>query len=135
MGDINSALGLGAAAGTHPGGSDPAISAMGRYQDGYRSAGLIIRIGNIIKTLGICLGIAILVIELVIASNLFGHDETAQMVSFGFAVVSALVVGVSLFVFGVIVSAQGQQLKASLDSAVHTSPFLDIEAKARAMSL
>ena len=135
MGDINSALGLGAAAGTASGGPDPAINAMGRYQDGYRAAGLIIRIGSIIKTLGICLAIAILVIELVIVSIVMGHDETAQMLSFGFALVSALIVGVSLFVFGVIVSAQGQQLKASLDSAVHTSPFLDIEAKARAMSL
>jgi len=135
MGDINSALGLGAGTGTASGGVDPAVRAMGRYQDGYRSAGLIIRIGSIIKTLGVCLAIAILVIELVIATNIFGRDETSQMISFGFALVSALVVGVSLFVFGVIVSAQGQQLKASLDSAVHTSPFLDIEAKARAMSL
>jgi hypothetical protein len=135
MGDIHSALGLGVGPGTASANSDPAAKAMQRYQDGYRVAGLITRIGSIIKTLGICLGIAILVIELVIASNILGHDETAQMVSFGFALVSALVVGVSLFVFGVIVSAQGQQLKASLDSAVHTSPFLDIEAKARAMSL
>ena len=39
------------------------------------------------------------------------------------------------FTLGVIVSALAQQLKAGLDSVVNTSPFLDIPAKARAMSL
>jgi hypothetical protein len=39
------------------------------------------------------------------------------------------------FVFGVIVSAQGQQLLATLDAAVHSSPFMDTAAKAQAMSL
>jgi hypothetical protein len=39
------------------------------------------------------------------------------------------------FVLGIIVSAQGQILKANLDSAVNTSPFLTTQQKARVMDL
>jgi len=36
---------------------------------------------------------------------------------------------------GVVVSAQGQVLKATLDGSVNTSPFLDLTQKAQVMSL
>ena len=39
------------------------------------------------------------------------------------------------FVLGVFISAQGQLLKATLDAAVHTSPFLDDEEKAAALGI
>jgi hypothetical protein len=50
------------------------------------------------------------------------------------AVFGALVGGL-FFLLGVLISAQGQLLKAHADSAVHTSPFLNNEERAIAMSL
>lgn len=40
-----------------------------------------------------------------------------------------------LYVFGTLASAQGQILKATLDTAVNTSPFLEAEDRTRIMSL
>lgn len=135
-GDIDSVLGIGSAheppAAT---GSELVVRAMERYRDAYRSAQVITRVGGVIKVLGIVLAILMFLIGLVIEMNIFGRDDTAQFISLGVVGVSAIVVGVVLYMFGVIVAAQGQQLKATLDSAVHTSPYLDLDAKARAMSL
>ena len=39
------------------------------------------------------------------------------------------------WIFGALISSQGQLLKATLDSAVNTSPFLDDSERARMMSL
>jgi hypothetical protein len=50
------------------------------------------------------------------------------------AVLGALVGGL-FFLFGILISAQGQILLAQADSAIHTSPFLTEEEKAKAMSL
>jgi len=46
-----------------------------------------------------------------------------------------IVVGGLGFIFGVMVSAQGQLLKAILDTAVNSSPLLDDDQRARMMSL
>jgi hypothetical protein len=43
--------------------------------------------------------------------------------------------GIIIYVIGVLVSAQGQILKATLDTAVHTSPFLDDDQRLIAMRL
>ena len=135
-GDIDSALGIGSAhEPTAPTGSELVVRAMERYRDGYRTAQVITRVGGMIKILGIVLAVLMFLIGLVIEMNIFGRDDTAQLISLGVVGVSAIVTGVVLYMFGVIVAAQGQQLKAALDSAVHTSPYLDLDAKARAMSL
>ncbi|HET9280534.1 MAG TPA: hypothetical protein VFR24_01110 [Candidatus Angelobacter sp.] len=135
--DLNSALGIGAApalqpmAATLPG--DLADRAASRYIDGYRVARFIVGLGTLIKVLGAVAGVLVLILGFAGASDAFGRG-TSEMVG----LVSFLMGAVVWFVFfiaGVIVSAQGQQLKASLDSAVHSSPFLDPEGKARAMSL
>ncbi len=47
----------------------------------------------------------------------------------------AVTTGVPLCVLGVLVSAQGQILKAALDVAVQASPFLEKEEIARIISL
>jgi hypothetical protein len=55
-------------------------------------------------------------------------------VLFGGLLVAAIWFGV-FFVLGIIVSAQGEILKANLDGAVNTSPFMTNEQKAQAMDL
>ncbi len=46
-----------------------------------------------------------------------------------------MVVGTSLFAVRIIVAAQGQVLKAVIDTAVNSSPFLDDGERAAIMSL
>jgi hypothetical protein len=46
-----------------------------------------------------------------------------------------LIVAALFFVVGIIVAAQGQLLKATLDTAVHSSPFLTDDLRAVIMSL
>jgi len=45
------------------------------------------------------------------------------------------VAAIPIYILGVLVSAQGEVLKATLDTAVHGSPFLKKEDMARVMSL
>jgi hypothetical protein len=133
--DINSALGMATGHESPAGGTDLAVKAMERYRDAYRSAQLITRMGGVIKALGIALAGLMFIGGWVLGMNILGHDDTLQLISLGIVGLSAIVTGMVIYMCGVIVSAQGQQLKATLDSAVHTSPYLDLDAKARAMSL
>ena len=48
---------------------------------------------------------------------------------------AALVAGMFFYVAGVMVSAQGQLLQATLDTAVNSSPLLDDEQKAQILAL
>lgn len=109
-----------------------------RYKDAYRVAGFVVAIGTIIKVLAAVAGLFIVIAGLIASSSVstgpYGrYDNTAS----GIAGLSGLLVGATVFaigfILGVMVSAHGQTLRASLDSAVHSSPFLDIVAKARAM--
>ncbi len=51
------------------------------------------------------------------------------------AVAFALVLGLMGFILGMLISAQGQILMASLDGSVNTSPFLSEAGKAKVMGL
>jgi hypothetical protein len=51
------------------------------------------------------------------------------------ALALALVTWLLLWALGVVISAQGQLLKASIDGAVNTSPFLVDDQRAKIMSL
>jgi hypothetical protein len=63
----------------------------------------------------------------------FGYDPSlGDLVG---AFFSAATVGGIIFCLGILISALGQLMLATLDSAVHGSPFLDDEQKAEAMSL
>ena len=110
-------------------GFSAAQSAVKRYRDAYLVAGVTCSIGGIVKGLGIIFGIIIVIAGFGLAS--YGPNGALQLAGF----VAGAIVGIPIYVLGVLVSAQGQHLKASLDQAVHTSPFLDESQKARAMSL
>lgn len=49
-------------------------------------------------------------------------------------VIGAVVVAI-FYVFGIVLSALGQNLMATLDTAVYASPFLTQEQKAQAMNI
>ena len=111
--------------------SPEATAAMKRYQGAYRIAKLTDIAGHLLKAIGLFMGIGALVV--------FGFGIKTDYLEKGFAAVIALFVAGTVFLIffavGLIVSAQGQNLKANLDSAVNSSPFLTNEQRAKVMSL
>ncbi|MEK6284038.1 MAG: hypothetical protein AABN95_27170 [Acidobacteriota bacterium] len=119
---------------------------MYRYLDLYRAARLLVGVGNTVKVLGIVVGTGILLLCLFAGlagssqTSNFGAQQSAAASSFLFGtfVVGAVFgtfVGGIVFLLGILISAQGQILLAQADSAVHTSPFMTEEEKAKVMSL
>lgn len=87
-----------------------------------------------VKGIAVILGVAIVVITIIVLMQ--GGLSKQNMTAFGLlGVLSAMVIAVPIFVLGVLVAAQGQILKATLDTAVHGSPFLEKEEMAKVMSL
>jgi len=132
--NLNSALGIGTSPAAPQASIDPSVKAVVRYRDGYRAANFTTGIGTAVKILGAVLGVLVAGLGILASQEIIGGSPVDSV----FAIIS-LVSGIftfgTFFIAGVIVSALGQQLKAALDSAVNSSPFLDIPAKARAMSL
>jgi len=87
----------------------------------------------LIKALGVVAGgLIALVVFVSAASGRAGDASSAlgiMMIVFG------VVAGTLFYLLGVLVSAQGQILKASLDGAVNSSPFLTNQHRAKIMSL
>ena len=84
------------------------------------------------KAIGIVLGLFIAIAGLIIGSQA-GAEQSVRFFVGGFFL--GVVVAVPLYVLGVLVSAQGQVLKPTIDTAVHGSPFLGKEDMAKIMSL
>jgi RNA polymerase subunit RPABC4/transcription elongation factor Spt4 len=112
-----------------------------RYRDGYRVARTIDGFGKLLKILGIVFGAMILFFGLIsgvggaVALGPSKGGEVAFIVSLFLFGLIAAIVAVIFWVLGVIVSAQGQMLKASFDSAVNNSPFLENADRSKIMSL
>lgn len=113
-----------------------------RYADSYLIARATVAFGKVIKVVGAIFAFCIFGISLLLllgsAKSLINTGgvggATAAVAIFASALWSALVWFV-FALFGTVVSALGQNLLASLDEAVHTSPFLTDEDRAQAMSL
>lgn len=99
-----------------------------RYQDAYLVARATNGIGSAVKTIGIILGVIIALAGIAIGLN-------SKLVFIIGGLILGAVVAIPLFVLGVFVAAHGQVLKATLDEAVHTSPFLTDDERATTMSL
>jgi len=111
--------------------SDPEAQALiSRHKDAYTVANVTVTVGNVIKAIGILVG-AVIVMGSMMEFSPHGGMNTQLMLG----LLTALLVGLLFYFVGVLVSAQGQILKASLDSAVNTSPFLTNEQRAKIMSL
>jgi hypothetical protein len=113
---------------------------LSRYTDAYIVAKVAVGIGNLIKTVGIVLGILIFFAAFSLGSfagvSSRGSESGGEfMVILFIGAINAFIVGFIFYVVGIIVSAQGQILRASLDSAVNSSPFLTNERKSQIMSL
>jgi hypothetical protein len=107
-----------------------ARSVMTRYRDAYLVARATTAIGGTVKVVGICLAIFVALAGIVVALSKRG---SLPMGIGGLLI--GFVFGIPIYVLGILVSAHGQVLKASLDSAVHTTPFLTDAQKLKVMSL
>jgi hypothetical protein len=127
--------------------SREAASLSKRYRDAYRVARLILIAGTVIKILGVAVGVLSAVSTLLFAGGVFlatvGKSRVAELGDLvgaqGAIVIVGLIwsvaIGGSIFLVGLLLSAQGQNLRASLDGAVNGSPFLTDQQRAKIMSL
>ncbi len=99
-------------------------SMMDRYTDAYRVADTVAGMGSIVKGIGGLLGLALVLIGLGCSSG------TSTLF-----IVLGVITGFLFFIVGVVVSAVGQVLKANVDTAVNTSPFISNEEKSYIMGL
>lgn len=102
---------------------------LARYRDAYRVAAALVGMGDVIKIIGAALAVLIAVGSLSSAGDFFG----AAVVLSGFFM--AAVIGILFWVAGVIVSAQGQVLRATLDNTVGHSPYMCSSERLKAMGL
>jgi hypothetical protein len=108
-----------------------------RYSNGYLVARFTCGIGWTIQLLACLLGLGLIclgtnVSELGLGWNMGIRGASSGMLA-GLAV--AILVALPVYAMGVLVRAQGEMVKASLDAAVHTSPFLTDAQRAKAMRL
>jgi hypothetical protein len=121
-----------------------------RYVDLYRTARLLNGLGTFVKVLAFIFGFIIFLFWLIVGfgavalpqqNSPFGVSPPASSLPLAFyvcLVIGAMAGGLTTGIFflqGVLLSAQGQLLKAQADGAVHSSPFLTDEERATAMSL
>lgn len=106
--------------------NSPVVS---RYRDAYRVGAALVGLGNAIKVVGAILAGIIFLGSLSYGKDLLGGGAVVAVI------VLAAIVGVLFWICGVIVAAQGQILRASLDTAVASSHFLTDTERADAMGL
>jgi hypothetical protein len=106
-------------------------SLLGRYTDGYRTARATNGFGQAIKAIGVILGGLVAVVAVATLWSIPAAGSTAALMG----LLLGAVVGLPIYVLGVIVAAQGQILKATLDTAVNSSPLLSRDEMREIQSL
>jgi len=99
-----------------------------RYQNAYLVANTTNAIGSFIKGIGILLGVIICVAAFV------GGSKIGTVVGV-VGVIGGIVVGCFIAMFGVLICALGQVLRATLDVAVNTSPLLSTSERTEITSV
>ena len=107
-------------------------SVANRYRDAYVVARAMTTIGGSVKVAGIGLFLLLGLAGLVVAN--MEHGIMAMGLGLG-ALLLGIIVGLPIYVLGILLSAQGQVLKSTLDTAVYSSPFLTDDQRIKVMSL
>jgi hypothetical protein len=108
--------------------SQEVFALMKRYKDGYHVSTVIVTAGNAIKILGGIVAGIIALVSIIAAS----HSSAAVAVG---GILVAIAYGLLFYLSGMLIGALGQILKATLDTAVNTSPSLTEIQRARIMSI
>lgn len=97
----------------------------GRYVDAYHVASAVIGFGRFFKGIGIFLAIALAILSFIVGSQ-YGAEGTTAGIGVFFV---GLITGLVFYGVGILISAQGQIVRATLDTAVNSSPHLGNEEK------
>jgi hypothetical protein len=108
---------------------------MSRYRDGYFYARALDTLGALIQAVGFVLGGLVVMAGCFELSNAKDSPLSTLMPVGFLTIVSGVGLVGSSYVWGVILKASGQFLKAHFDSAVCLSPFLNDDQRAEVMSL
>lgn len=100
----------------------PEAAMASRYAGSYTAAETIKRIGTVVKVVGLVLGFALVFMGAIVSDQL-------GAAAFFMAVLHGTVCAALFYVAGVVLCILGHILNATLDSAVHSSPFLSEERK------
>ena len=103
-----------------------------RYDSAYTAGRIITRFGESAQLAGKAIG-GILVLGVFYLVSQTGLSNSGGLVILGVAL--SLLVGGLIVILGVLLSAGGQILTASLDNSVNTSPFLSHRQRTKMMSL
>ena len=98
-----------------------------RYRDAYRVARATIMAADFVKFVGI-----VFVVVGVVAAFLVAKESAPGAVAVGVVGAST---GILIFGVGVLIAAQGQQLLASVDDVIGSSPFLTDVERAEVMRI
>ncbi len=101
-----------------------------RYLDAYLVARSTNGFGMLIKIIAVIAGALLAAV----GALLFNEGRGAEALGVA-AIALGIVIAVLFYLLGILVSAQGQILKASLDAAVNTSPLLTNADRVAIMSL
>lgn len=104
-----------------------------RYVDAYRVAAATVLIGTVLKVLAVCLAGLCLIGGASATSQSIANLSSSSARPLILGLVAGIAIGVPIYALGILVCANGQILKATLDTAVHTSPFFDKNQKAQIM--
>jgi tellurite resistance protein TehA-like permease len=108
-----------------------------RYKSAYRVAKWVMHIGRIVQILGICIGLASAALGCLGAQGSIYQSTRppAQNVFMAASIIAGLCLIALSWIIATLIWAHGQTLRAALDCAVHSSPFLSNHDKALAMGL
>ncbi|MCU1350654.1 MAG: hypothetical protein JWO56_3684 [Acidobacteria bacterium] len=110
--------------------ANAALAVGRRYSQAYLVARTIDAFGGTIKSIGVVIGAL-----LAVGALLLGSQGVAGVLLASMAMVTAVCIAVVLYLLGTVVSAQGQILTATLDTAVNSSTFLSNSDRATVMNL
>jgi hypothetical protein len=99
-----------------------------RYTDAYRVASALIAFGTTVKVIGAAVAVIIVLAGIASSDSLGSHGLIGGLLI-------ACIIGLIFWIAGVLVTALGQFLRASVDTAVNTSPFLSDAEKAKMMGI
>jgi hypothetical protein len=105
-----------------------------RYNDAYRLAKATTAIGGVLKFLAVCAGGLALLVPTAFASSTYASRGSVGGAALLVGFAAAVALGAPLYALGVLVSAHGQVLRTTLDTAVNTSPLLDPVQKSQILS-
>lgn len=105
-------------------------SPLSRYQDAYLSARGMTAFGSTVKMFAMVVLALMILVGFVVASQSGG----AFFMAFTSFAAAGIGFSICLYILGILISAQGQILKATLDTAVNSSPFLTKDEMKEVMS-